>query len=192
MKVTLVTILLAAVVAVGQTMAAKGLIARDVSVGICPTFSNKEDLDPVPYLGPWYEIERFELAPEKDMDCVKAVYSDLGDGLVEVHNMARSNGFFTEIYGTATVIEPGVLLVEFPGSVPSEYHVLDTDYTTFSAVYNCEQVEEMRFQYAWILSRTPTMDQETYDYARQVFVDNGIDVTIFQPTYQGDDCPYVE
>lgn len=27
---------------------------------------------------------------------------------------------------------------------PSEYHVLDTNYTTFSAVYNCEQIEGVR------------------------------------------------
>lgn len=48
MKVVLITLSLAAVAVMGHAKAAKALLARDVSIGACPTFSNKEDLDPVP------------------------------------------------------------------------------------------------------------------------------------------------
>ncbi|MPD05628.1 hypothetical protein E2C01_101380 [Portunus trituberculatus] len=59
--------------------------------------------------------------------------------------MARTaEGEFYDIIGTATVLEPGVLLVVFNDGIPAEYHVLDTDYTNFTAVYNCEQLGELR------------------------------------------------
>jgi len=164
---------------------------RHVTEGTCPTFSNKEDFDAVPYLGKWYEIERFDIIFQRGMDCVEAIYSDLGGGEVEVHNVARTEaGEFTDIVGTAIVLKPGVLYVTFAGYIPAEYHILDTDYTTFSSVYNCLQVGPERFEYAWILSRSPVLEQETYDHARQVFADNGIDLNLFHSTYQGEDCTY--
>lgn len=191
MKTTITSLLVLAVVALSEVKAGRLGMLRDISAGECPTITNKQDLDPVPYLGTWYEIERFNFLTEEGTDCVQAIYSDLGDGVLEVHNRARtSSGEVEEAYGTAVVLEPGVLLVDF-GNTPAEYHVLDTDYTTFSAVYNCVQLEEMRFQYAWILSRNPTLQPEIYDHARQVFEDNGIDVSLFHSTYQGNDCPYI-
>ncbi|KAK7073569.1 hypothetical protein SK128_002428, partial [Halocaridina rubra] len=74
--------------------------------------------------------------------------------------------------------------------VPGEYHVLDTDYEKFSCVYSCEQEGELRIQFAWLLSRTMVMDDETLNYAMEVFSRNGIDISLFYNTYQGDDCPY--
>ncbi|XP_045129421.1 apolipoprotein D-like isoform X1 [Portunus trituberculatus] len=190
MKGMIVSVLLVAAVAVSE--ARSGTHFRYVTEGECPTITNKQDFDPVPYLGKWYEIERFNIIFQKGMDCVQAIYSDLGDGVVEVHNVARkADGNFTDIVGTAVVLEPGVLYVTFSGYIPAEYHVLDTDYESFSAVYNCLQLGPERFEYAWILSRSQTLEQETYDHARQVFANNGIDITAFHSTYQGDDCPYL-
>ncbi|XP_064082823.1 apolipoprotein D-like [Macrobrachium nipponense] len=170
---------------------AKPFVVGHVSEGLCPNITEKYDFDPVPYLGRWYEIERFEMIFESQMDCVNAIYSDLGEGYVEVHNSARKkDGTPTDIIGKAHAIAPGVLLVEFAGHIPAEYHILDTDYENFSSVYNCIQEGILRFQFAWVLSRTMTLDEAIYTHAKQVFADNDIDVTIFQTTYQGDDCPY--
>ncbi|KAK8406779.1 hypothetical protein O3P69_007376 [Scylla paramamosain] len=188
MKAAITSLLLAVVVALSD---ARMDALRHVSTGKCPSITNKQDLEVVPYLGTWYEIERFEARFEEGMDCVHVQYSDLGEGVVEVHNMARTaEGEFADIVGTATVLEPGVLLVVFPDGIPAEYHVLDTDYTNFSAVYNCEQLGELRYEFAWILARHTTLDQDIYDHARKVFQDNGIDVSHFQSTHQGEDCPY--
>ncbi|MPC38436.1 Apolipoprotein D [Portunus trituberculatus] len=162
MKGMIVSVLLVAAVAVSE--ARSGTHFRYVTEGECPTITNKQDFDPVP----------------------------VSDGVVEVHNVARkADGNFTDIVGTAVVLEPGVLYVTFSGYIPAEYHVLDTDYESFSAVYNCLQLGPERFEYAWILSRSQTLEQETYDHARQVFANNGIDITAFHSTYQGDDCPYL-
>ncbi|XP_045129429.1 apolipoprotein D-like isoform X2 [Portunus trituberculatus] len=188
MKATITSLLLAVVVALSE---AKVGALRHVSTGKCPTITNKQDLEVAPYLGRWYEIERFEARFEEGMDCVHVDYTDLGEGVVEVHNMARTaEGEFYDIIGTATVLEPGVLLVVFNDGIPAEYHVLDTDYTNFTAVYNCEQLGELRYQFAWILARHTTLDQSIYEHARKVFENNGIDVSLFNPIHQGEDCPY--
>ncbi|KAG0716249.1 Apolipoprotein D [Chionoecetes opilio] len=190
MKGIIACVVLVAAVAVSEAASGKLGMLRHSSLGHCPNITNKQDLEIGPYLGYWFELERFNIIFEFGMDCVHAIYTDLGEGVVEVHNIARTLlGTPSEIIGTAVVKEPGVLTVEFSGYIPAEYHVLDTDYTTFSAVYNCVQIGPERFQYAWILARSPSLDQDTYDHARAVFESNGIDLSLFHSTYQGDDCP---
>ncbi|KAK4286861.1 hypothetical protein Pmani_040049, partial [Petrolisthes manimaculis] len=114
-------------------------------------------------------------------------------GFVEVNNVARNVfNLQTTIVGEAYVKEPGVLQVEFPGHIPAEYHILDTDYENYSAVYNCfETANDTHLEYGWLLSRTQHLDQTYVDLALDVFASNGIDITLFEPTYQGDDCPYL-
>merc|ERR1712180_531343 len=100
----------------------------------------------------------------------------MGDGYVEVHNVA---------------IRPGVLLVEFFGHIPAEYHILDTDYENYSSVYNCVNLPfNQKFEYAWVLGRRPDLEQEYVDQSIQAFADNGIDLSFFEETHQGDDCDY--
>ncbi|XP_063586423.1 apolipoprotein D-like isoform X2 [Penaeus indicus] len=95
---------------------AADLAGRFVTLGKCPNITNKADFDAVPYLGRWYEQERYDIVFQSGMDCVNAIYSDMGNGYVEVHNTARTSyGDFTDIVGQAHVVEPGVLLVEFGG-----------------------------------------------------------------------------
>ncbi|XP_042886996.1 apolipoprotein D-like [Penaeus japonicus] len=171
---------------------AAGFLGRQVSQGTCPNITNKEDFDAVPYLGRWYEQERYDIVFQSGMDCVNAIYSDMGNGYVEVHNTARTSyGDFTDIVGQAHVVEPGVLLVEFGGYVPALYHVLNTDYENFSSVYNCFEEGNYHWQYAWLLTRAQFPSEEVIAAGRQAFTDNGIDLDLFHVTYQGDDCPYL-
>ncbi|XP_069975883.1 apolipoprotein D [Penaeus vannamei] len=171
---------------------AANLIGRQVSLGICPNITNKADFDAVPYLGRWFEYERYDILFQSGMDCVNALYSDMGNGYVEVHNTARTSyGDFTDIVGQAHVIEPGVLLVEFGGYVPAEYHILETDYENYSSVYNCFEEGDYHWQYAWLLTRAQVPSEEVIATARQAFANNGIDLSLFHVTYQGDDCPYL-
>ncbi|KAK7073570.1 hypothetical protein SK128_002429 [Halocaridina rubra] len=172
----------------GHAMAYGG---RHLSIGECPNITEKYDFEPIQYTGRWFELQRYPVYYERNEDCVNAVYTDLGNGYIEVYNWARViSGGYSNITGKAHLIAPGVLLVEFEGYPAGEYHVLDTDYEQFSCVYNFVQQGEVRVQDAWILSRTMVMQENTFSHAMQVFVDNGIDISIFDATYQGDDCPY--
>merc|ERR1712002_330806 len=190
-KMMITTLILIASMANGiQAMLIGG---KEIDVGQCPNITEKYDFDPAPYLGRWYEYQRFDAIFEAFNDCVNAIYSDLGDGYIQVYNAGRTPfGGLYDITGKAHLIAPGVLEVEFPGSVPGEYHVLDTDYEKFSCVYSCSQEGPLRVQYAWLLTRSVDLDEDTYNHAMQVFKDNDIDISLFHKTHQGDDCPYPE
>ena len=81
-------------------------------------------------------------------------------------------GSFDEICGCAALSEaPGELCVNFaPGSVngcadaepdcKSNYLVLETDYVSYTVIYNCVQILELREETAWILTRDPNPAQE--------------------------------
>ena len=73
-------------------------------------------------------------------------------------------GTFSEICGCAAFAEaPGELCVNFaPGSIDgcgekpdcfSNYWVLETDYESYSVVYSCTQILELRNEFAWVLTR---------------------------------------
>ena len=95
------------------------------------------------------------------------MYSDLNAeaGTFTVYN-SSTVGFLprTGLTGSATVAgQPsGWAIVSFFGQEFTEanYKVFDTDYDSYSMVYACEPDSKAFF---WILSRTPTMDQDLYD-----------------------------
>ena len=76
-------------------------------------------------------------------------------------------GSFDEICGCAALSEaPGELCVNFaPGSVngcadtepdcKSNYWVLETDYMSYTVIYSCDQILELREETALILTRDP-------------------------------------
>ena len=76
-------------------------------------------------------------------------------------------GSFDEVCGCAALsAAPGELCVNFaPGSVngcadagpdcKSKYWVLDTDYESYTVIYDCVQILELREETAWILTRDP-------------------------------------
>ena len=48
------------------------------------------------------------------------------------------------------------------------YLVLDTDYDTYSIVYNCSQVSRMfTFDLLWVLAREKTLDQDTLESIKE-------------------------
>lgn len=163
-----------------------------LDVGQCPEFSNIETFDVPPYLGRWFESQRFEAGFELGQTCVTADYGYLSPTMITVTNTANlPDGSLTSIVGNATATDTvGQLIVYFPGNGLGVYNVLDTDYETYSCVYACAQVGELREQFAWILSRTEELDADTLTAARAVYESNGIDVSFFQDTPQGGDCVY--
>ncbi|KAL7646889.1 UNVERIFIED_CONTAM: hypothetical protein RMT77_002146 [Armadillidium vulgare] len=179
-------ILLIAIFAIGSQ--------AEIRNGTCANVTPYADLEVAPYLGLWYEERRMYMIWETEQDCNTAIYSDLGNGTVEVHNTGRNAaGEYKDIYGQAVVSAPGTLSVTFPGhSQTAAYIVLYTDYETYSCVFSCDQVTaDSQDVFAWILARNVPLSQDTIDAALAVFESNGVDTSLFQEqTYQGDDCPY--
>lgn len=80
------------------------------------------------------------------------------------------------------------LLIKGPDG---KYFVLDTDYVTYTAVYDCVDVGAFKLEYAWLMARTNTLTAEQLATARAAYTQFGIDVSIFEATYQSDSCLYI-
>ncbi|KAG6455295.1 hypothetical protein O3G_MSEX009121 [Manduca sexta] len=113
------------------------------------------------YTGLWHEIESYP-APFQNGNCNNAYYTLVG-GTVDVFNTQVINQTLDTIRGTAvlaTTDGSAKLLVRFPiagtnQTSLAEYWVLGTDYTSYSIVYSCRNINnEERQVTSWKLSRT--------------------------------------
>ncbi|XP_065580354.1 apolipoprotein D-like [Artemia franciscana] len=163
----------------------------------CPNIATKPDFDYTQYAGDWFEISRIENWFQRDMYCVRARYGATDEpGVVSVYNVAtQPDGEFTSITGSASAPNasaPGSLVVEFPGQPDGSYWVLDTDYTSWSAVYSCDNFGGLAVEFGWVLARENAVTEDVYNRAMSNFAKYGIDTSLFQKFYHGDDCVYDE
>ena len=132
--------------------------------------STIDALDVPRYMGKWYEIARYPNWFQKK--CVgdsSAEYSMRTDGRVQVVNRCRlGNGDVKEAIGTARQIggsSSAKLKVSFVPpwlsfipAVWGDYWVIDLDNQ-----YQLVAVSEPSRNYLWVLARTPTIEQKTYE-----------------------------
>ncbi len=143
--------------------------------------SEKPPLQTVPYVdltryaGTWYEIARLPMWFQRDCVTSQAIYTPLLTGNIKVKNQCVTNsGEQKEAQGLATVVDTNTnakLYVVFDNwiaklfsgwgfaSTRGNYWILhlDPDYQT-------AMVGTPDREYLWILSRTPTLDQATYEH----------------------------
>lgn len=78
----------------------------------------------------------------------------------------------------------------YPGPPNGNIWILETDYTTYTAVYDCESVAGVKAEFAWIMTRNNTISSEVYQKASAAFTKYGVDLSKFEDTFQGDSCVY--
>ena len=108
------------------------------------------------YLGEWYEIARFDHSFERGVEQAKANYTQNADGTIKVVNSGIKNGKPKTAVGKGkTTNTPGLLRVSFFGPFYADYRVMliDKDYTR-------ALVGSGSADYLWILSRTPSLDDD--------------------------------
>lgn len=133
-------------------------------VNFGPPLPVVENVDIERYMGKWYEIARYPNFFE-DPDCVgvTAEYALRDDGKVSVTNRCLLGGFDGEeqvINGTARVVDAETnakLKVSFFGPFEGNYWIIGLDED-----YQWAIVGEPSRRTLWILSRTPTLDEDTY------------------------------
>jgi len=162
--------------------------------GRCPPFTTQENFDVSSYVGRWYEIQKFFTTFEGYSKCIIADYSPLTEDAIQVVNsgikILHNEPFVIVGNATATDVS-GQFDLYFPGAPPGDYNVLSTDYTSYTTIYSCGQLTRgLSIQYAWVLSRTPTISPLTLNKALNVFKGFGIDTSKFRKTIQDDSCVY--
>jgi len=142
-------------------------VRSDFNWGRCPNVQYElSSFDMTRYLGRWYEIARAANVPFQKGECTQAEYSLNDDGSIRVHNTELIGTERSGAVGKATpTSNPFRLEVTFGDSFfaklfPGDYRVMNTDYEQFSIVYSCTDLLVGRFEFVWILSRTPQLPQE--------------------------------
>jgi len=130
------------------------------------------------YMGVWYEIGRFPHFFERGLTSVTAEYTLLDDGTIRVVN----RGYNSERgkWKTATARarfkgdrKSGWLKVTFFPPFSADYKILALD----DPGYTHAVVTSGTFDYLWILSRSPEMDEAVYSGLVRFAESSGFDVS---------------
>jgi len=148
-------------------------------------------IDVARYLGTWYEIAKFpNWFQRKCLSGTNANYQLKEDGNVKVTNRCKvEGGEMAQAIGTARQIGGATspkLEVRFAPDwlailpfVWGDYWVIDLD-----PQYQLAAVSDPRREYLWILSRTPKVNQKSYDDLLQRLVAQQFDLTQLSLTPQ--------
>lgn len=152
-----------------------------------------QSVDLARYAGLWYEVarlpNRFE---EKCVSDVTAEYTLVDADRIEVVNRCRkADGQMTEAEGVARLAEKSRrnsrLKVRFAPSFLSFLPFVWGDYQIMELApdYSYALVGEPGRKYLWILSRTPRIDQATYQRLTEAAAAQGFDTSKLLRTKQG-------
>jgi apolipoprotein D and lipocalin family protein len=139
------------------------------------------------YLGEWHEIASYPAWFQKNCVAVTARYSLRDDGLIEVVNSCRKgslDGKLKQTTGRAKIVDSDTnakLKVSFFGPFWGKYWIIDLD-----PDYQWAVVGEPKRKYLWILSRTPSMDDDVYQHILARLPDKGYDPDGLNRTIQPD------
>ncbi|MBL1214568.1 MAG: lipocalin [Ignavibacteriae bacterium] len=116
------------------------------------------------YLGKWYEIARLDHSFERGLDSVSAQYSMRDDGGLKVINRGfnTEDNEWSESEGKAYFVndeDEGYLKVSFFGPFYGSYVIFELDKENYQHAF----VSGNTTSYLWLLSRTPTVDEEVMD-----------------------------
>ena len=158
----------------------------------CPTFDTQDNFDISQYAGRWYERSRdLDTIFELGGDCVTATYGSLEGGTANDISVTNRQWLwplfrYFSIDGCARCDTSGNCKVNFSGDCSSEaldgdsnYHVISTDYTSYSIVYDCSPVFSglAIYEAMWFLSRDPVPSKEVqstvYDIIGEQFPNYG-------------------
>lgn len=128
------------------------------------------------YAGRWYEIARYPNSFERGCVGVTADYTPRDDGRIDVVNTcfeSSLDGPSRDIRGSARVVDETTnakLKVSFFWPFEGDYWIID-----LAEDYSYAVVGSPDRQFLWILSRTPTMDDDLYEQILDTLPARGFD-----------------
>jgi len=137
------------------------------------------------YAGKWYEIASFPQRFQKNCNCTTAAYTLTDKDFVVVENRCNKdsvNGKATYIKGKAFVVANSgnaKLKVQFFWPFKGKYWIID-----LAEDYSYAVVGHPNRKYLWILSRTATMNDGTYQQIIATIKEKGFDISKIKLTKQ--------
>ena len=137
------------------------------------------------YLGTWYEIASYPQRFQEGCTATTATYTLRSDGEIDVLNKCRKDsldGPEDVAEGRARVVDTTTnakLEVSFFGPFWGDYWIID-----LGPDYEYAVVGHPSRDYLWILSRTPTLDDDTYDEILSRLAEMGYPLGRLQKTLQ--------
>ena len=137
------------------------------------------------YLGTWYEISSFPQRFQKGCHATTATYSLGTDGEIEVVNRCNKDsidGPEDVAKGRARIVDKASnakLEVSFFRPFWGDYWIID-----LGADYEFAVVGHPNRDYLWILSRTPTLDDTTYNQILERLTQQGYELSRLVRTEQ--------
>lgn len=130
-------------------------------LGMPESVTPVKDFELNKYLGKWYEIARLDHSFERGLEKITAEYSlrEGGGILVKNRGFSVKKNKWSEAEGKAFFIgEPneGYLKVSFFGPFYSSYVIFELDKEKYQYAF----ISGKDNSYLWLLSRTPTVDEE--------------------------------
>ncbi len=149
-----------------------------------PPLRTVERVDLQRYMGRWYEIATIPMSFQKGCVGVTANYSLRPDGDVDVVNTCRKetlDGPEREATAKAWSVDPSnaKLVVRFFWPFTGDYWIIDLD-----PEYRWAVVGHPSRKYLWILSRTPRMDDATYEGILSRLREQAYDLSLLVKTPQ--------
>ena len=143
---------------------------------VLPPLDTVSNVDLNRYAGKWYEIARYPNWFQSNCASSTAEYTANADGTIGVFNtcLAGDGSVNSTIQGTARVVDPTTnakLKVTFPRiPFPADYWIIQ-----LGENYEYAVVGEPTRSTLFVLSRTPTLDQDTLNAILSQLTDQGYD-----------------
>jgi len=156
-----------------------------------PELTTVETLDVERYDGVWYEIANFPMVFQEGCASTTATYGLRDDGSVDVRNACLKEDGPIEAIGVARPVdvERGKLEVSFFGPFYGAYWVVDLGEANGpNADYTHAVVSEPGRDSLWILSRTPSLDDEVLDGILDK-IENDLDIPLDRLTFTDQSQP---
>lgn len=163
------------------------LVATTAHASFFPKVVSELDLER--YLGTWYEVASTKPIFQLGCVCVTAKYALREDGKVQVLNSCRKNDVNAPLNVTEGVASPS----DHPAKFNVQFGPFPTPGTNYWVVdladdYSYAVVSSPFRQPIWILSRTPSLPQETLDGIYQRLSADGFFTPSLSATLQ-EGCP---
>ena len=168
--------------------------------GRCPRVQLVGNFDVQQYSGKWYEHARDKATWYQNGDCVQAKYTAQDDGSIAVRNSQRRPGNADPTVGRpgrSTCESSGQCWVRFFSFDKNDYSVVDSDFTSYAIVKNCENwlFGLFRWEIYWILVRDPNAAASVTDVAEASLASRSPHYDQAKNhiyTNRGGNCPYLD